>query len=385
MVNAEDKDQEPEERSQLIPDSQQEDEDDLGKVSFQDTVVTNADWTIESINLQIRKGNIDLLPSFQRRSAWDHVRKSRLIESIIVGMPVPNVVLAENREHRGRFIVIDGKQRLISIQDFLDNKYPLRGLDLRSDLNGKTFEALDNADKERLENSTLRSTLIRNWKDENFLYAAFYRLNAGSLPLSPQELRKALIGGNLIDAIEGYLEKSQSFHSVFGAQLDKRMRDSELVLRFIAFDRSLETYRGDFKKFLDDTTRHYEQDWNQSQIEVGERFARLDLALATASNIFGEYVFRKWLGSRYERVINRAIFDCLVRYFADEAVAKNAAANNGKVIEAFQRVCGDNAFKNAIEKSTKTQEATNNRLSIWGQALAEQLDMAFDPTTFRIN
>ena len=190
----------------IIPDDQQEDEGDIDKhISFKDAVVLNADWTIETINSQIQKGNIDLQPGFQRRVAWDDVRKSRLIESIIVGLPVPNIVLAENRNHRGRFIVIDGKQRLVSISNFMANGFTLRGLDIRPDLNGRSFEHLPSEDRECMENATLRSTLIRNWTDENFLYATFFRLNSGSLPLSPQELRKALVGSNLLDAIDEYL------------------------------------------------------------------------------------------------------------------------------------------------------------------------------------
>ncbi|ELY5873889.1 DUF262 domain-containing protein, partial [Cronobacter sakazakii] len=120
----------------IIPDSQQEDEDDLNKqISFKESVVMNADWTIETIDSQIKKGNIDLQPNFQRRGAWDDTRKSRLIESIIVGMPVPNIVLAEQKAHRGRFIVIDGKQRLITINEFLSDKLKLKGLDIRPELN----------------------------------------------------------------------------------------------------------------------------------------------------------------------------------------------------------------------------------------------------------
>nr|WP_314623565.1 DUF262 domain-containing protein [uncultured Noviherbaspirillum sp.] len=179
----------------VIPDDQQEDEGDLpSNISFRDAVVMNADWTIETINSQMNKGNIDLQPGFQRRAAWDDTRKSRLLESIIVGMPVPNIVLAENKAHRGRFIVIDGKQRLLAINNFCDDGLVLRGLDIRADLNGKSYRTLPDDDREMLENSTLRSTVIKNWADEDFLYAIFFRLNSGSLPLSPQELRKALIG-----------------------------------------------------------------------------------------------------------------------------------------------------------------------------------------------
>lgn len=314
----------------LIPDDQQEDENDLSNsISFKDAIVMNADWTIETIVGQIGKGNIDLQPGFQRRAAWDDVRKSRLVESIIVGMPVPNIVLAENKDHRGRFIVIDGKQRLLAINDFLNGEYALRGLDIRPDLNNLTYNQLATEDKEYLDNSTLRSTVIRNWKDENFLYAIFFRLNSGSLPLSPQELRKALVGGNLLDRIELYLEGSNHFHALFGEGLDKRMRDSELVLRFIAYDRALQDYRGDFKDFLDRTVRHYESDWETRKLEAELALERLNLALATTLAIFGKDSFKKWIGDKFERVINRAVFDCITRFFSDPEVSNRALQHKG--------------------------------------------------------
>jgi hypothetical protein len=369
----------------VIPDDQQEDEDDIVKqVSFKDAVVLNADWTIETLTSQINKGNIDLQPGFQRRVAWDNVRKSRLLESIIVGMPVPNIVLAENRNHRGRFIVIDGKQRLVSISEFTEGEYRLKGLDIRRDLNDKCFTELPAEDREYLENATIRSTLIRNWRDENFLYAIFYRLNSGSLPLSPQELRKALVGGNLIDSIENYLFNSKPFKAIFGEGLDKRMRDSELVLRFLAFDRGLREYRGDFKEFLDEATRFYESDWTNRQAEANAAFQRLDLALSTASEIFGQDVFKKWLGDRYERVINRAIFDCVARFFADSAVVAVAQANTDRIVQAFQQLCVDLAFRDSVEKTTKSVRATLYRIDTWGTELAATLGMSYDKNDHRI-
>ncbi len=376
------------ELSSIIPDDQQEDEDDLPKsVSFKDAVVMNADWTIETIDNQINKGNIDLQPGFQRRAAWDDTRKSRLIESIIVGMPVPNIVLAENKEHRGRFIVIDGKQRLLSINEFIKGSYGLRGLDMRGDLNDKTYASLPPGDKEYLDNSTIRATVIKNWSDEDFLYATFYRLNSGSLPLSPQELRKALIGGKLLESIESYLISSQPFHAIFGDGLDKRMRDSELVLRFIAYDRALAEYRGDFKKFLDDTTKYYELDWSVREHDVSSRFARLDEALRTVSAIFGKDCFKKWLGSKYERVINRAIFDSIARFFAEPDVAIGAIgaiAHSAEVVVQFQALCLDTAFKDAVEKTPKTVGATTSRISMWGTILARTVGRTYDESTLRI-
>lgn len=370
--------------NQFFPDSQQEDEDDLDKVSFTDTVVSSADWTMQSIYLQIVKGTIDLSPTFQRRAAWDDTRKSRLIESIIVGMPVPNISLAESKDQRGRFIVIDGKQRLLAIYEFLRGDLKLRGLDLRDDLNSKEFSDLTPEDQNQFENSTLRTTLIRHWKDENFLWAAFYRLNVGSLPLSPQELRKALYGGKLIDAIEDYLHRSTAFQSVFGIGLDKRMRDSELVLRFIAFDRSASSYSGNFKAFLDECTSHFEASWGSAQSELTNSLVRLDTALETTAEIFGEYAFKKWLGDKYERVMNRAIFDSIARYFADQNVANQAVSAKKEVIEAFKEVCMDDRFRNAVERTTKSTTATQTRLSLWGQKLANVLGRNFDHTNLEI-
>ncbi|EPD3286936.1 DUF262 domain-containing protein [Cronobacter sakazakii] len=369
----------------IIPDSQQEDEDDLNKqISFKESVVMNADWTIETIDSQIKKGNIDLQPNFQRRGAWDDTRKSRLIESIIVGMPVPNIVLAEQKAHRGRFIVIDGKQRLITINEFLSDKLKLKGLDIRPELNNLKYSELPSEDQEYLDNSTLRSTVIRSWQDEHFLYAIFYRLNSGSLPLSPQELRKALIGGKLLDEIESYLTTSKFFQSIFGDKLDKRMRDSELVLRFIAYDMNVNNYKGNFKEFLDDVVSYFEKDWGNLKPQVVNLLSSLDLALDTAHKILGENAFKKWLGNKYERVINRAIFDCIARFFSDPDVAKASLQQAQAVESAFQKLCLDQEYRDSVEKTPKTTGATHKRIDMWGHILANILGMKYDDSTRRI-
>ncbi|MBQ8133912.1 MAG: DUF262 domain-containing protein [Clostridia bacterium] len=85
---------------------------------FSQAVIWGTDWTTETINNQLVKGNIDLNPSFQRRDAWDNGEKSRLIESLMLGLPVPPIILAENKGKKNSYIVIDGKQRLLSIRRF---------------------------------------------------------------------------------------------------------------------------------------------------------------------------------------------------------------------------------------------------------------------------
>jgi len=368
----------PDDFEELIPLDEQESEEDLsGTISFKNAVSQSADWTLETINGQLEKGNIELSPGFQRRSAWDDVRKSRLIESIIVGMPVPNIVIAESKERRGGFIVIDGKQRLIAINDYYSGQFALRGLDIRRDLNGCKYDELPPGDRDYLDNSTLRSTLIKNWSDENFLYAIFFRLNSGSLPLSPQELRKALVGGRLIDRIERYINESQSFHAVFGDQPDRRMRDSELVLRFLAFDTFYLHYDGNLKRFLDQTTAYYEAEDRGDELE--DRLGRLDCALSATVSIFGAAAFKKWTGDAYEKRMNRAVFDCVAHFFAEQEVAAIALQHAKAVVDAFCELCIDPAFKQAIERTTKTKDATSHRIESWGRSLAGVIGATYNP------
>lgn len=123
----------------LNPDLQFDDEADEEGVAEQlepgeiAAVVTGTDWTTETIVSQLTRGNIQLNPRFQRRDAWKQDRKSRFIESLIVGLPIPQIVLAEAKRQRGKFIVLDGKQRLLTILQFwgngegTNNEYRLSG------------------------------------------------------------------------------------------------------------------------------------------------------------------------------------------------------------------------------------------------------------------
>ena len=148
-------------------------------------MVTDTDWTTETILNQIAKESIYLNPSFQRREAWDDKRKSKFIESLILGIPIPQLVIAENKNAKGKFLVIDGKQRLLALMRFTganqSKPLKLKGLEIRSDLNGKTFDSLKSdpdyyEDVSAFENSNIRTTVIKGWKDERALYLIFLHL-----------------------------------------------------------------------------------------------------------------------------------------------------------------------------------------------------------------
>ena len=169
---------------------QLESDQDIGLLdqgSFSSAVVSGNDWTTETLLNQINKGNILLNPDFQRRDAWDKKRKSKFIESLILGLPIPQVVLAESKERRGSYIVLDGKQRLLSIRQFSadadDESYEqlkLTGLEIRDDLNRKSLLNLRDDldlfdDLSAFENQPIRTVVIKNWPNEDFLYHVFLR------------------------------------------------------------------------------------------------------------------------------------------------------------------------------------------------------------------
>ncbi|MFN7852160.1 MAG: DUF262 domain-containing protein, partial [Dolichospermum sp.] len=251
--------------SELIPELKQ----------IREIVVSGSDWTTATILDQLLRNNIQLTPRFQRRDAWDITLKSRFIESLILGFPVPQIVLATSQE-QGKFIVLDGKQRLLTILQFYgrsdenipNNAFALRNLEFRRDLIGKKYEDIRSdlflsRDTDNLDNQTIRTMLLRNIKDENFLYKIFLRLNVQSTPLSAQELRQALHHGSFINFLDDQSIKSQALKKIFKSpHPDFRMRDVELLLRYVGFHYFLSKYSGNLKSFLDMTCTELNKDWN---------------------------------------------------------------------------------------------------------------------------
>jgi hypothetical protein len=217
------------------------------------------------------------------------------------------------------------------------------------------------------------------------LYSVFYRLNSGSLQLSSQELRKALHGGKLLDYLDDYIRNSQNFKKVFGEKIDRRMRDVELVLRFVAFERFYEDYKGDLKQFLDKTVIFYNENWDAELSRLNDDLVKFDQALELVFLVFGGNAFKKWNGEKYERTTNRAVFDVLTRYFVDPNIKKSVTENAPVIVEKFKALCiTDQAFKDSIERTTKTPAATNTRYKLWGQQLAGVLGMKLDQENMRL-
>jgi hypothetical protein len=347
-------------------------------------VVFGTDWTAATLIDQLRRGNIKLDPIFQRRDAWDSKRKSRFIESIVLGLPIPQIVLAEAKDDRGSFLVIDGKQRLLSLQQFAGvdaNVAPLEltGLKFRDELNSKTYADLQNDTKLRnhrnaFDNQPIRTVVVKNWQKEDVLYLIFHRLNSETLPLSPQELRQALHPGPFLRFAAEYTQTPRGIHRALGIpKPDFRMRDVELFVRYIAFQYSLNTYTGNLKTFLDDECKRLNSRWTTDESTIRQKAAQMEEAISAAYDIFGENAFRKYDGRDYETRFNRAVFDILIYYFTDDDVRTTALSKKAKVTNAYEALSNNRAFIKSVETTTKSVDATRTRFLTWGQALGKAL------------
>ncbi|GBD53781.1 DUF262 domain-containing protein [Microcystis aeruginosa NIES-298] len=382
-----------EEEEDIAGESANQKELQLEEIS--ETVVAGSDWTTATIRDQLIRENIQLNPRFQRRDAWNITRKSRFIESLILGFPVPQIVLATNNKEKGKFIVLDGKQRLLTILQFYgdsdtpNNSFTLKDLEFLDDLNGCQYQDLKNDFNlndflDQLDNQTIRTIVIRNWKTESFLHKIFLRLNVENTPLSSQELRQALHPGGFINFLDDRAIESQALKKIFKSSYpDFRMRDTDILLRYVAFHYYLSDYRGDLKKFLDNACVSLNARWDQNSEEIKNIIDQFEKAVQTTINIFGEKNFsRLWLpeSATYRSQFNRAILDVMVFYFCDDLMRAAAETNKEQVEEAFKSLCRTavDRFKNAVLISTNTKQSTYDRFHLWGQALSKVLDINFN-------
>lgn len=364
----------------------------ISTAELRQAFVTSSDWTTATIIDQLRRGNIELNPRFQRREVWQPQRKSRFIESLLLGLPVPQIVLAEAPGQRGRYVVLDGKQRLLTLRQFCaePDQFPddasfdqlsLKGLQLRRDLDGKTYRDLRDEpgladDRDAFDNSTIRAVVVRNWPNDDYLFLVFLRLNTGSVALSPQELRQALKPGRFTDFVDERAVKSQPLRTALNQSgPDFRMRDTEVLLRELGFLLRPTAYAGNLKQFLDETCEHYNGAWATESSTVAQAADRIESAIALGLQIFGERIaFSRYTNGIPERRFNRAVFDVVVCSLVQDQVGMVARDRPEVVIETLKSLCAmDSKFVSSVTATTKSTQATAYRFVAWADALSVAL------------
>lgn len=372
--------------------------EDPGSLTSEDVlgaVVYPLDWNVSTIVDQIdadpsdpeTSGILVTSPPFQRRVAWNTARQSLFIESLILGLPIPPLVLAESKSNPGQFYVLDGKQRLTAIKSFFDSESPLKleGLELLdSQLNGKTLRDL-RASKElrrylgSLQSQPIRTVVVRNWKSPSLLHLIFSRLNKAAVPLASHELRQSIYPGPFTN----YINEQSALRSGIKrarrlGEPDFRLRDAESMLRYIGIRTNRPAYGGDLKQFLDRVLQGGNAAFESSSDGLARLLDDLDLAVETTFRIFGDRAFLRFDAGKekYLPRFNAAVFDAITWHFALPKVRAAAEKNPSLVVDAFERLSRTDAqFAAFLTATTKTNDALNGRINKWGDALRSALDL----------
>ncbi len=375
-----------EDRDEEFEDIEPTEDGDKPKVTaeeFSELLISPTDWTIETLYRQIG-GQINLTPDFQRRNVWSNKAKISFIESLFLGIPIPQILLSAGRGNSKSFLVLDGKQRLLTIKEFIDGKFPsgqafrLKDLRVLAELEGKTWADIINDDDWRYEllNQTQRTAVIRGWSDGRVLYEIFHRLNSGSVKLSPMELRMSLYPGKFLKYLIEWTENIGYLHELIAKKTpDPRMNDVELAARYLAFSDDELVYAGDLKNFLDSMCENYNAEFEASDAardKINVRLSEMEKGIAAGLEVFPYKRFcRKYSNGEYENRFNRALFDVLVGALSVKGVRDWAVENKQAFVSGFQNVSDTDEFRRAVETTTKSVTATRIRFSAFYSKVRE--------------
>lgn len=339
----------------------------------------SSDPEIESLYKKAKRGKLVVQPEFQREFVWDTKRASRLVESALVGIPIPIIYISEEPDNKE--YVIDGQQRLTSFFSFLDGKFPderefkLTGLKVFPELNGKKYSDLSEKLQDDIRYFKLRTVTFKRESDGNLKFEIFERLNTGSVPLNDQELRNCIYRGSYNTLIEDLATDPDFKYLLDLTKPDKRKKDVELVLRFCAFYNSTYlNYKPPIKTFLNKeaAARRYLTDDEAKALR-----GAFKNACQILRSTFGKNAFKRFYrGSDKDRAgyweskkFNASLFDVLMYTFAKED--KNAIYQKlDSVREALICLMTENDdFIASIELSTSSVQAVTKRFDLWRSAL----------------
>lgn len=328
------------------------------------------DLGVEALIDQIGGGTIFLRPlserpQFQRRYVWSNLLASRLMESILLNVPIPPCYLSQNEDFE--LDVIDGQQRLFSIHRFHSNQFRLSGLEVLKELNGLRFHEIPPNLQRKLKTHTLRCILITNESHPEIKFDVFERLNTNTVPLNAQELRNCVYRGSLNSLLQEVVAYPPWLEILRKKQPDKRMRDEELALRFFAFWlHGLDSYRTPQKHWLNDAAK------------LGAKYSVAEVDKLHSTWIDAIDVSLKWfepsecfrrLPIQGSGVVNRALFD-LVMLTAAQIGPKRAVRVRTSFRKRYMNLLTKNdEFNDLISRAVDHTRRTKRRFAIWDKAM----------------
>ncbi|MGI5420485.1 DUF262 domain-containing protein [Actinomadura luteofluorescens] len=320
------------------------------------------DYSVDQLTSHVEKRKILLMEvPYQREYVWDDAKASRLIESLLLNVPIPVCYFAEDED--GTWEVIDGLQRVQSIVRFLTGGFALRGLSVLTELNGKQFSELSARDQRRVESRTLRFVVITDESHPDIKFDVFERLNTGAVKLAPHELRNCIYRGTFNDALKE-LAQMENFRKSIGRVKDSRMRDEEMVLRFLALHNNLPGYKPPVTQFLNEHMRR-----NRKQRPSEEVVTTFDTAMLYIASVFDGTAFRIIQeDGKPSSNVNRALYDAVSLSFAF-ADKNSIPGKEARIIEAHHELIDDPTFQVLIGRATADRTRMHGRVRKYTEML----------------
>ncbi len=308
------------------------------------------------------------IPEYQRKSGlWDPKRKSRFIESLMLRLPIP-LFYFDERE-LDIWWVVDGLQRVTTIREFvLDKKFKLSNLEFLKKLNGLGWDDLERNYQRNINQSQITINLIQKDTPEKVKHNIFRRINQGSIELSSQELRTALLWGYRIDFLKQLVRGNSKEAQIFLKVTDNRVKvdrqeDLDFASRFVAFYlKGYQKYEPDMDNFLTEGTLLVSESKSEQE-KIKYAFYQ---ALEVADSIFGNDAFRRRtsMADPNRKPINKPLFEALSVAFAllNNSQKENLIKNKFEFYESLiQKQLTDKSFLNSISTGTATKESVNKR------------------------
>jgi len=324
-----------------------------------------ADYDVEGLVKRLRNGDAKI-PDFQRGYVWPIKQASRFIESLLLGLPVPGIFLS-NEPDTNKLLVIDGHQRLTTLRAFYDGIFPptkkeFSLTDVQPDLFGKTYKTLGDENRRILDNAIIHATVVKQTDPKDGgsgIYKIFERLNSSGMLLSPQEIRTAIYGGTLSKLLTE-LNTNKKWRELFGP-VNKRMRDQELVLRFLALYSNEKNYKRPMKTFLNDFMNVNRQ---LSQAECKKLSEVFNWSIEAVRDVLGVKAFKP------VSAFNAAVFDAILIAIAKRREG-GPIVDNQKFQDAYKELLADTEFQQWTSRSTADDETLRKRLDRAKNAFAK--------------
>lgn len=308
---------------------------------------------MDNLLKRIRNDEVELNTEFQRKAGlWSTQQKSRLIESLLLKIPLPAFYFDAQSEDR--WLIIDGLQRITTFKEFMiDNTLALEGLEFFCDFNKLHYSDLPRSFQRRIEETNLVVYTVRRGTPDNVKYNVFKRINTGGLELTPQEIRHALFQGQATQLLLELSRSKEFIETTCGSIRTDRMLDQEFVLRFIAVCfYGIDKYAGIPDDFLNNAMKEI----NQMTVARVEKIKScFDQVMVLARQIFGRHAFRKMGQDGNRRPINKAVFEvwCKALFDLSEHEAKCAVKYREELCQEFIQLCETNYFANLLRASDR--------------------------------